>query len=246
MKMTANCSRTDRPLCLMMLMALFVAQVSAQETVSFSSDDGHQLSGTLWANAKAPGVLLLHQCNSDRSMYEEVGDMLAAAGFKVLTLDFRGFGGSKSDELDLSGADRDTWRQATAKFSDDAEAAHGFLREHGGGAVVGALGASCGGREVLGLGQRHSDLGRLGFFSSRLTAENERDLLGMEDRKFLMIAAKGDTGAVGPAGKLAYRAKSRTELLLYEGDAHGYPLFEQDPELAGKIVSFFEPLLNTP
>lgn len=239
MEMTSNRgSLAGRVCALGAALALVAAAVSAQESVRFESKDGHPLAGTLWGNSAAPGVLLLHQCNSSRVMYDEVGGMLAAAGFRVLSFDFRGFGDSKSPDQN-----QETRMQAMAKFSDDAEAAYNYLAERGEPAVVGALGASCGGREVVGLAKAHSGLQRLGFFSSGLTAENERDLLLMEDRKFLFIAAKGDTGAVGPAGKLAYRAKSRTKLHLYEGKAHGHPLFQQDPELASKIVAYFEPLL---
>jgi hypothetical protein len=38
--------------------------------------------------------MLFHQCNRDRTMWEELAPRLVAAGLNVLTLDFRGYGDS--------------------------------------------------------------------------------------------------------------------------------------------------------
>ena len=212
--------------------------------VQLSSSDGHQLAGSLWANADGPGILLFHQCNSSRAMYDELGGALAAAGFKVLAIDFRGFGDSKADGPAMADASQDERRQLFAGFPHDAEAAYAFLGDQGSGKVVGALGASCGGWQVVTLAKAHPELVRLGFFSSGLNAEHERDLYRMTDRQFLFVVAEGDNSAARPAGTIMYRASGRTTMELYPGDAHGYPLFEQDPELVGKMVDFFEPLLE--
>lgn len=215
----------------------------AQETVHFESEDGTRLEGTLWGHDDAPGVLLLHQCNNQRTMYDDLASKLSASGFKVLTVDFRGFGGSRTDELDAAADSQDRMR-AMQSVDVDAAAAYDFLSSQGSGKVTGALGASCGGFAVVSLGQAHPELVRMGFFSSGLSAERERDVLKLQGKEYLLIAAKEDRGAARAAGTIAYRAgKERTELLLYDGAAHGAPLFEQDPELADKIVAFFEPLL---
>ncbi len=231
-------------LCAALGLLLSGSAEASSRTVTFDAEDGHELTGTLWGNASAPGVLLLHQCNSSRAMYDELGGMLAEAGFKVLTLDFRGFGDSKGNGYDLSDAKREDWQKAMQGFPLDAKAGYAFLAAQGEGPVAGALGASCGGWQVVTLGGEHEALQRMGFFSSGLNAEHQKALLQMREKQFLMIAAEGDGSAATPAGTLAYRAASRTELLLYDGDAHGYPLFEQDPELASKIVAFFAPLLD--
>ncbi len=237
-----------RAISLAMVLALVVPGLLAakSKTVKFPAADGHSLTGTLWGNGDAPGILLLHQCNSSRAMYEELGGKLAAAGFKVLSIDFRGFGDSKGNGLDVATAGSEDRQRAMAGFPYDAEAAYTYLAQQGKGVVAGALGASCGGGQVVGLGKAHSELARMGFFSSGLRSEHVRDLLRMSDRDLLLIAAKGDTGAAGPAGTIAYRGgKSRTQLFLYDGDAHGYPLFAQDPELADKMVDFYRPLLDS-
>ena len=61
--------------------------------------DGFTLQGTFHSAEKGgPGILLLHQCNADRRIYDQLAQMLNTAGYNVLSFDFRGFGGSKGGE----------------------------------------------------------------------------------------------------------------------------------------------------
>ncbi|MEM1247508.1 MAG: alpha/beta fold hydrolase [Acidobacteriota bacterium] len=236
--------RTSRIVSLALLVFVGLgAAAPGQETVHFESADGFRLEGSLWSNDSGPGVLLLHQCNNQRTMYDELAAQLAGEGFKVLTVDFRGFGGSRTDDLDAAVPEQRM--QAMRSVDADGEAAYSFLASQGSGSVAGALGASCGGFAVVSLGQAHEELVRMGFFSSGLSAERERDVLKLQGRQYLLIAARDDRGAARAAGTIAYRVgRDRSELLLYEGDAHGAPLFDQDPELVGKMVEFFKPLLE--
>jgi len=41
-----------------------------------------------------PGVLLLHQCNRQRKVWDDLAARLAAAGFHAMTVDLRGYGDS--------------------------------------------------------------------------------------------------------------------------------------------------------
>ena len=230
---------------LFLLLALAIPSVLAAEavTVELTSGDGFLLTGTLWqGEASAPGILLLHQCDRDRSMYDDLGAKLSAAGFRVLAFDFRGFGESASEDFDLrTDAAPEDWQSAQAKFPEDVEAAYRFLNEQGeGSGVVGALGASCGGREVLALAEAHRELGRLAFLSSRLSALEMRAAMQMFSPSMLFIASRGDVRANQPAATIGYRiGRTRGKIILYDGDAHGYALLEQHPELADSIVTWF-------
>ena len=79
---------------------LFAAAAPAENReVSFSAADGFALKGTFYSAEKGgPGILLLHQCNADRQIYDHLATMLNTAGYNVLAFDFRGFGGSKAGE----------------------------------------------------------------------------------------------------------------------------------------------------
>lgn len=55
--------------------------------------DGWKLRGTLYAATdKRAGVILLHQCDNDRSSFGSLPSRLAAAGYAVLTFDYPGHG----------------------------------------------------------------------------------------------------------------------------------------------------------
>ena len=237
----------------MLLLAILLLSTSTATTlmadsrsVEISSPDGFHLAGTLWQeDGSAPGLLLLHQCNRDRSMYDDLAPDLAKAGFRVLAIDFRGFGDSTDASFDLTrSSTEEDWGRARARFPEDVEAAYGFLAGLGDGEIVGALGASCGGSEVLTLAKEHADLRLLGFFSAGLSALEIRDLLQSPGRLKLLITSKGDVAANQAAGTIAYRARGSSTLLLYEGSSHGYPLLEENPDLAGKIVDWYRQSLE--
>ena len=78
--------------------------VAASTDVSFKAADGFALTGTFYPVDKGgPAILLLHQCNADRRIYEQLATMLNAAGYNVLAFDFRGFGGSRAgNDTDLA------------------------------------------------------------------------------------------------------------------------------------------------
>jgi predicted alpha/beta hydrolase len=70
-------------------------QVPAARVIDLKANDGTILKATYFAAAKpGPGVLLLHQCNRQRKVWDDLGGQLATAGINVLTFDLRGFGES--------------------------------------------------------------------------------------------------------------------------------------------------------
>src|SRR5207253_10849367 len=76
------------------------SQAVSKGEVSFAASDGFSLKGTFYSAGKpGPGLLLLHQCNADHQVYDQLGTMLSTAGYNVLAFDFRGFGNSKGGEF---------------------------------------------------------------------------------------------------------------------------------------------------
>ena len=68
-----------------------VTQPAAVQTVTIESPDKTVLVGSLFDSGKAnsPGLLLLHQWQSDRHSYDEFAKALQARGFTVLAIDGR-------------------------------------------------------------------------------------------------------------------------------------------------------------
>src|SRR5271170_3710011 len=73
----------------------------APRIVDLTAADGTVLKASFFAAAKpGPGVILLHQCNRQRKVGNDLAGRLAASGISVITLDFRGFGDSGGTPLD--------------------------------------------------------------------------------------------------------------------------------------------------
>src|SRR5688572_18546038 len=66
----------------------------AQEHVSFPTEDGGLIYADIYGQG-ARGVVLAHGGRFTKGSWEKQARTLAAAGFRVLALDFRGHGQSK-------------------------------------------------------------------------------------------------------------------------------------------------------
>jgi predicted alpha/beta hydrolase len=70
--------------------AVVAQQAEATRVVDLTAMDGTHLKATYFAASKpGPGVLLLHQCNRQRKVWDDLAKQMAASGLNVLTLDFR-------------------------------------------------------------------------------------------------------------------------------------------------------------
>jgi dienelactone hydrolase len=211
--------------------------------VDIAAPDGFVLKATYWAaDAPGPGVLLLHQCNRDRTAWAGAARALAGAGFHVLTMDFRGFGGSvgpgvrsfrqQSDEL---------W----PLWEGDVDRAVAFLTSLPavGDRPIGVMGASCGGSQALLLAARTPRVGAVVFLSSGLPWVDDQDVQAFQRNHpvpVLAVAAEGDEGTARRTQELfAGSRHENSRLILYKGDEHGVPLFDRDPHLVETIVAFF-------
>lgn len=114
--------------------------VSNAQQVKFKArdDNAFLLAADYYTGAKrSGGVIVLHDCKSDRSRYSEMANSLFQQGLHTLTLDLRGYGGSVSPEFS-----RDIIKQnatdiisyqsemalLTTYWQDDLIAAYQFLR----------------------------------------------------------------------------------------------------------------------
>src|ERR1700735_1527497 len=92
--------RLSLPLLAVLLFGLTYSApaLRAERVVDLTAADGTKLKASYFAAGKpGPGVLLLHQCNRQRKIWDGLAQQLAAAGINVLTLDYRGYGDSGGD-----------------------------------------------------------------------------------------------------------------------------------------------------
>ena len=152
-----NEHRASRILTVLLFALTFtVSALCAERVVDLTAADGTKLKATYFPAAKpGPGVLLLHQCNRQRKVWDDLARQLAAAGINVLTLDQRGFGESGGERADKMSADQAA--AAYAKLPGDIDLVLQYLESQPGVTreTIGVGGASCGVDNSIQTARRH-------------------------------------------------------------------------------------------
>ncbi len=215
--------------------------------VGLAASDGTKLAATYFASQRpGPGILLLHQCNRDRSSWTSLASELAGKGFHVLTLDYRGYGESGgTGQMDLASTER--IRITTEKWPGDVDVAFAYLRSRPGvGATAfGAGGASCGVNQSIQLSRRHPEVKSLVLLSGNTDRAGRLHLRSSRGLPLLLAAADDDGGAVEIMAWLdATSANPANRFVQYAAGGHGTDMFKAHPELPGDIVAWFEATLT--
>lgn len=226
------------------------AQPPAPRAVELTAADGTKLKANYYAAGKpGPGVLLMHQCNRDRSMWNEFAPRLAAAGFNVLTLDFRGFGESGGVPNDK--ATPQQRGEQFRKFGGDVDVAYEFLVSQPGVKrdVIGAGGASCGVNESIQLARRHPQVKSLVLLSGPANLQG-RQFLKQSNIPVLGAGAEDDEfqGSLEETEWLAgLSSNPGNRFIHYKDGGHGIEMFTPHPELANLIIDWYTTtLIKTP
>jgi esterase/lipase len=201
------------------------------QAVSFPTSDGGLIYANLYG-AGNRGVVLAHGGRFNKESWEKQAQILAKAGFRVLAIDFRGYGKSRgpgqASPLD-------------APLHLDVLAAIRFLRKAGVKSVA-VIGGSMGGA-AAGLASAEAkpgEIDRVVFLGSEGGAKPEQ----MKGRK-LFITCRDDLGPGNlprlPRIREHYQKTSEPkELVILEGSAHAQYIFatDQGERLMGEIVRF--------
>ena len=222
------------------LSAVFGAARIAPRDVSLQAPDGVTLKATYYSAANpGPGILLLHMCNSDRRAWSTLAPKLAAAGFHVLALDYRGYGES-GGERSQDGQQQQTIMNQ--KWPGDVDAAFSYLTAQPGvdGKRIGAAGASCGVDQSIQLAIRHQEVRTLALLSGN-TNSRGREFLRNAAGLPLFAAASEDDGDVLPYLRwLLSLSGSPSRLMEFKTAGHGTDMFAVEKDLEPQIVRWFE------
>jgi predicted alpha/beta hydrolase len=191
-----------------------------QEHVSFPTRDGGVIHADLYGNGDR-GVVLAHGGRFNKESWKKQVEALEKAGFRVLALNFRGYGESRgpghSDPLG-------------PPLHLDVLAAVRYMRKRG-ASTVSIIGGSMGGSAAgaASIETEPGEIDRLVFLGSE---GSDRDPEKMKGRK-LFIVARNDLGSRDiprlPRIRENYeKASGPKELLILEGSAHAQSLFDSD------------------
>jgi len=214
--------------------------VAESTEVSFKASDGFALTGTFHPVERGgPAILLLHQCDADRRIYEQLATMLNAAGYNVLAFDFRGFGGSKAG----GGTDPAANRQSIIeRMPGDVDAALSFMTSQStvNRRALGVVGGSCGVNQAVHAARRHPEIRTLVILSGGTDADGEAYIKDSPKIPIFGVASEEDANAAAAIKKivgLSSNRDSRVEMLKDAG--HAASMFSRQPELQADIVIWF-------
>jgi len=211
--------------------------------IEIEAVDGFKLAASYYDPGKpGPAVLLLHQCNSDRTMWNGIASALADSGHHVLTLDYRGYGDSARGAANIEKANQEQRRKMQSMARSDLEEVFEHLLALDGvdGARVATGGASCGGPRSIQLAIGKSGIRTMVFLSTFVGDQVLNSFEQLNDLPILAITAESDGRTTSSLRKLFTASESKkSRLIIYKGDTHGYPLFEQDRRLERTIVNWY-------
>ena len=235
---------------LLILTGVSAAQ-PAERVVDLTASDGTKLKATYFAAAKpGPGVLLLHQCNRQRKVWDGLASQLAAAGINVLTFDLRGFGESGGEPFAKL-----TPQQAAiemAKVPGDIDTALQYLWSQPGvnRNVTGVGGASCGVNNSVQTARRHPEVKSLVLLSGNADL-NGRNFLRSSAAPPVFFAIADDDefppSIISIEWLYSITDNPGKTLVHYPTGGHGADIFKVHPELTGLIVDWYvTTLIKTP
>jgi len=227
------------------------ADSTTQRVAELTASDGTKLKVTYFPAGKpGPGVLLLHQCNRQRKVWDGLAQHLAAAGINVLTLDYRGFGESGGKPFDKATPEEAAAEQA--KWPGDIDIAFQYLVSEPGvnRDMIGVGGASCGVNNSVQTALRHPEVRSLVLLSGQ-TDYNGRQFLRSSKAGPVFLAYADDDefppSVVAIQWLYAITANPGKELAHYSNGGHGADIFRAHPELMGLITDWYvTTLIKTP
>ena len=208
----------------------------SSEIVHFITEDGLELSGTLFQSEGDAAVVLAHMAGpNDQQNWIPFAQDIAARGFTALTFDFRCYGDS-----DCGGAD-----SGAILLSRDVGAAIGVLRARGLQHIV-CIGASMGGRGCVNAAFEHDLAGLVivsGTGSSHPDRQHLDDIVSPDMPKLFVVAEHDQTvGRTAEMTRLYESAPEPKVLQTFPGSAHGTELFDSRHANAfhNVLLSFLE------
>ena len=230
-----------KPFVLPIVMLLVAAAANAeQRQVSVTAGDGFALQGTYSSAEKGgPGILLLHQCDADRRIYDQLATMLSVAGYNALTIDWRGFGGSRAGAFTDFRAQRQKIQEL---MPGDVDAALKFLSEQPTviSRALGVVGGSCGVNQAVQASRRHPEIRTLALLSGGTDAQGEAHIKSSPTLPIFAAASEEDTDAAAAIRKivgLSAHPDSRVE--IFKDAGHAATMFTKQQDLEADIVIWF-------
>ena len=228
-------------LLLPLVFAAFLVSAESR-VVNLQAVDGINLKASYTSPGRqGPGMLLIHQCNMDRSSWSGISDDLVASGIHVFALDLRGFGESGGEGLAAG------FPNLLQKSAGDADLAFDYLVSQSGvdASRIGVGGASCGGMITADLAARRANTVRVLMLLSSPPGSNAIQNVA-ENAKLAVFAAATNQDPItrGVAVTLEAMVKGslnpNSVVRVFDGTEHGLPMFSSNPNLRTELLNWLK------
>jgi dienelactone hydrolase len=222
------------------LVALFAVAAPAATTqdVSFKTDDGVTIAGTLYLPGRpGPGIILIHALSRTHEDWNNVASRLADAGFVALAIDLRGHGasGPLPEGGDL---------QQLAPMVADVKAARVYLasRREATPNRIGLAGASIGANLAILFAANDPAVRSIVLLSPGIDYRGLRPEAAIKkygDRPAMLVSSQEDSYATNSARELAGSGPGVRDLRILNAAGHGTNMLVHQPDLAVALVDWF-------
>ena len=227
---------------LLPLITMALPALAETRVVDLQTSDGINLKASYTSPGRTgPAMLLIHQCNMDRSSWEAISTALVASGIHVLALDLRGFGESGGEGLSSG------FPTLLQKSASDADLAFDYLvaQSDVDASRVGVGGASCGGMISADLAVRKGiRVKALLLLSSPPSSNAIQNVANNSELAVFAAATTQDTITPGVAGALEAMvngsANPSSVLRILDGTEHGLPMFSSNPTLQPELLNWLK------
>ena len=227
---------------LLPLITMALPALAETRVVVLQTSDGVNLKASYTSPGRTgPAMLLIHQCNMDRSSWKAISSDLVASGIHVLALDLRGFGESGGEGLSSG------FPALLRKSASDADLAFDYLiaQSDVDAFRIGVGGASCGGMISADLAVRKGTrIKALMLLSSPPSSNAIRNAANNSELAVFAAATKQDPITPGVAGALESMvngsANPSSVLRILGGTEHGLPMFSSNPTLQPELLNWLK------
>lgn len=223
----------------------------APRVIDIPTSDGIVLKGTLFSTAKpGPAVLMLHQCDEQRKVWDSLGVKLARAGITAMSVDYRGYGESGGVPHDkLPPAEFES--QRNDQWPVDIDSAYQVLLRQPGvePSQIGVAGGSCGVQNAQQFAARAGTAVRALALLAGGLDQRGRAFIARDSAPPLFLGAAADdnyANFVDIQGWYAALSKnSQTRVIEYPNGGHAAVVFRKHPQFADSIAKWFAAVLHS-
>ena len=219
-------------------------EAASPQVLDLTATDGIKIKVSYFSAGKpGAGVLLLHQCDHDRKIWDGLAQQLAGAGINVVTMDLRGYGDSGDKPHGPVGAGPIEPPEEMQKWPGDIDLAFQYLksRPEVKPDQIGVGGGSCGVDNAVQTAIRHPEVQSLVLLAGSTDLKGRQFLRQSKLPVFFAVADDDQYPPMVDVTEFLYTisASPGKTFAHYQTGHHAAEIFAVHPDLPAAIVKWY-------